>query len=114
MTFARDRKQTEEYRRVFDHAAQDDDPYQESYDDQDYEDEYTYDEDDMTYDDYMDFMTEEERRRDKWRVFSGLADFIGVIVGAVTVLLLIALLVSLMNWVQADISQSFTLWQTKM
>lgn len=108
MAFARDDRQQGEYRRVF---AQDD--QYDQYDDQEWDEEYL-DENDMTYDDYMDFLTEEERRRDQWRVLSGVADFIGVIVGAVVVLLLIALLVSLINWVQADISQSFTLWQTKM
>ena len=35
------------------------------------------------------------------------------LLGAV-ILLLIMLLVSLINWVHADLSQSFTLWQTRM
>ena len=70
MAFARDDRQQGEYRRVF---AQDE--QYDQYDDQEWDEEYL-DENDMTYDDYMDFLTEEERRRDQWRVLSGVADLI--------------------------------------
>lgn len=71
------------------------------------------------YDDLLDEdeMTEEERalaRRDHWQVLAGVGDFLAVIVGTAVILILIALLVSLINWVHADITQSFTLWQTKI
>lgn len=62
-------------------------------------------------------MTDEERalaRRDRWQVLAGVGDFLAVIAGTAVILILIALLVSLVNWVHADISQSFTLWQTKI
>lgn len=65
----------------------------------------------------MEDMTEEERalaRRDQWKVLAGIGDFLAVVVGTVVILLLVALLVSLINWVHADITQSFTLWQTKI
>lgn len=64
-----------------------------------------------------DMMTDEERalaRRDHWRVLAGVGDFLAVIAGTAVILLLVALLVSLINWVLADITQSFTLWQTKL
>ena len=41
-------------------------------------------------------------------------DFFSVIAGTVVILLLTALLISLITWVQADISQTFVLLQTKM
>lgn len=72
-------------------------------------------EDDMLLDE--DEMTEEERalaRRDHWQVLAGVGDFLAVIVGTAVILILVALLVSLINWVHADITQSFTLWQTKI
>lgn len=63
------------------------------------------------------FLTDEERaalRRNRWRVLANLGDFIGVIAGTAVILVLIALIISLVNWVQSDISQSFTLWQTRL
>ena len=83
------------------------------------EDEY-YDEDGEYYTDemyYDDFLTEEERREARqmrWKLLAGIGDFLGVLAGAVVILLLVALLISLITWVQGDISQSFTLWQTKL
>lgn len=65
--------------------------------------------------DAEDYLTEEERqelRRSNWQLLAGLADFAGVILGTAVILILIALLVSLMNWLVADISQTFVLLQT--
>lgn len=59
-------------------------------------------------------LTDEEReelRRNNWRLLATLADFGGVILGTAFILVLIALLVSLMNWLINDISQTFTLLQ---
>lgn len=64
-----------------------------------------------------DFLTDEEKaalRRSRWRVLASLGDFAGVIVGTAVILILIALLISLVHWVRSDITQSFTLWQTRM
>lgn len=47
-----------------------------------------------------------------WR--PGVSDFFGVILGTVCILVLIALLVSLLNWLHADIAQNFALWQNKL
>jgi len=62
-------------------------------------------------------LNDEEReilRRERWRTLANLGDFAGVIVGTAVILVLVALLISLINWVQADVSQSFTLWQTHL
>ncbi len=65
--------------------------------------------------DEEDFLTDEEReelRRSNWRLFAGLMDFGGIILGTAVILVLVALLVSLINWLVNDISQTFTLLQT--
>lgn len=62
-------------------------------------------------------LTEEEQaelRASRWQLLAGIMDFAGVIAGTAVILLLIALLVSLLNWVHADVTQFFTLWQTKL
>ena len=59
-------------------------------------------------------LTDEERaelRRSHWQLISGLADFAGVIVGTAAILVLVTLLVSLLNWLINDLSQSFILLQ---
>ena len=59
-------------------------------------------------------LTEEEQaemRRNNWRLAAGLADFAGIIVGTAVILVLIALLISLINWLVNDVSQTFTLLQ---
>ena len=64
-----------------------------------------------------DLLTDEEKaalRRDRWRVLANLSDFIGVIAGTAVILVLIALILTLVHWVRSDITQSFTLWQTRM
>ena len=97
----------EDYQPVFQQPVEDD------YDDYDEGDEEYYT-DEVYYDDYL---TEEERialKQSKWRMLAGVGDFFGVLAGTVVILILIALLISLITWVQADISQSFTLWQTKL
>lgn len=93
----------EDYQPVFQQPVEDD-----------YDDEEEYYTDEVYYDDYL---TEEERialKQNKWRMLAGVGDFFGVLAGTVVILLLLALLISLITWVQADISQSFTLWQTKL
>ena len=59
-------------------------------------------------------LTEEEQaelRRSNWRLAAGLADFAGIIVGTAAILVLVALLISLINWLINDVSQTFTLMQ---
>lgn len=62
-------------------------------------------------------LTDEERaelKRSHWKLLSGLADFAGVIVGTAAILVLLMLLVSLVNWLFSDISQSFILLQKNL
>lgn len=64
-----------------------------------------------------DLLTDEEKaalRRSRWRVLANVSDFAGILAGTAVILVLIALLISLVHWVRSDITQSFTLWQTRM
>lgn len=59
-------------------------------------------------------LTEEEKaelRRSRWQLLAGLADFAGVILGTAAILVLVVLLISLINWLVSDVSQSFILLQ---
>lgn len=61
-----------------------------------------------------DLLTEEEQaelKRSHWQLISGLADFAGVIAGTAAILVLMTLLMSLINWLVNDMSQSFILLQ---
>ena len=81
------------------------------------EEEWNDGEDDEPDGSYEDLLTDEERAelsRSNWRLLAGLADFGGVILGTAAILVLIALLVSLMNWLINDISQTFILLQTQL
>ena len=62
------------------------------------------------------FLTREEEqqaRRDRLRFAAGMSDFIGVILGVVVILLTLLLLFSLVNWLRRDISNTFTLINTR-
>ena len=79
----------------------------------DSEDDFTDDADPLD----TELLTEEERaelRRSRWQLIAGLADFAGVILGTAAILVLVALLVSLINWLVGDISQSFILLQKNL
>lgn len=59
-------------------------------------------------------LTEEEQaelRRSRWQLIANLSDFAGVIVGTAAILILVTLLISLLNWLINDLSQSFILLQ---
>lgn len=90
--------------RRFSRPVEDDDPYDDLGDE--LPDEYP---DAMTYEEEMAY-----QRRDRYRMMAGLGDFLAVIAGMVVILMLIAVIISLINWVHADIVQSFTLWQTRI
>lgn len=62
-------------------------------------------------------LTDEERaelKRGHWQLIAGLMDFAGVIVGTAAILVLVTLLVSLLNWLINDMSQSFILLQKNL
>ncbi len=64
-----------------------------------------------------DLLTDAERaelRRSRWQLIAGLMDFAGVILGTAAILVLVALLVSLLNWLVSDVSQSFILLQKNL
>ena len=64
-----------------------------------------------------DLLTDEERaelRRSRWQLIAGLMDFAGVILGTAVILVLVVLLVSLINWLVNDVSQSFILLQKNL
>lgn len=95
----------EQHERKFLHPVEDDDPYNEFDSDelpQDYDGPMTYEEE------------QEERRRGTFRVIAGVGDFLGVIAGTALILVLLAVLISLVNWVCSDMVQSFDLLQMRM
>lgn len=95
--------QEEDYQPVFQQGVYDDAGYDDTYDGE------LYDEDD-----YLDEQERREARQMRWKLLAGAGDVLAVLAGTVVILLLVALLISLITWVQADMSQSFTLWQTKL
>ncbi|MDO4483494.1 MAG: hypothetical protein Q4C54_03380 [Clostridia bacterium] len=67
--------------------------------------EYAGEYDDLMYDEEYD----NARRQGRFRVVAGLADFFGVILGTIVILVMITLLISLVTWLRTDIAQSFAL-----
>lgn len=57
---------------------------------------------------------EEVRRKERFQFIHGIGDFVAVIIGAVVILILVAFLISLFNFLSTDIRQTFTLWQNKL
>lgn len=97
-----DQDMQEDYQPVFQQPVYDDSEDDYEYDDEPYED------------DYLDEQERREARQMRWKLLAGAGDVLAVLAGTVVILLLVALLISLITWVQADMSQSFTLWQTKL
>lgn len=62
-------------------------------------------------DDLLTVEEQEELRRSQWQLLANLADLGGIILGAALILLLVMLLISLLNWVVGDLTQSFTILQ---
>ncbi len=65
----------------------------------------------MDHQDYYRMAEEEERqeRRDHLRFAAGMSDFVGVILGAVVILIMVLLILSLVNWLRQDIQSTFAL-----
>lgn len=77
----------------------------------------SYDDDYEEFDDDDEYLTEEEwsdLRQHRFRMAAGLLDFLGVVAGTVVILLLVALLVNIITWLQADMDQMFTLLQRNL
>lgn len=63
------------------------------------------------YDDHTSYQLkkqwEKEDKQDRYKVAAGVMDFVGVVAGVLCILLLIALLMSLLDWLNKDISSTF-------
>ena len=55
---------------------------------------------------------EKEDKQDHYKVAAGVMDFVGVVAGVICLLLLIALLMSLLDWLNKDISSTFATLRT--
>ena len=65
----------------------------------------------------IDFLDEEElraERRRKFRLAADLGDLGAVIAGVVLILLLVAFLINMINFVTSDFTQNFSLFQTRL
>ena len=56
---------------------------------------------------------ERVERTNRWRMIIGVGDFIGVVAGVVCILLMLALLFSLVNWLRFDISNTFAILKSR-
>ncbi len=56
---------------------------------------------------------EREEKRDHYRVAAGMMEFLGVVLGVVCILALLALLFSLLSWLGQDISSTFSILRTR-
>ncbi len=51
-------------------------------------------------------------KQNHWRMAAGMAEFFGVVLGVVCILILLALLFSLLNWLRQDINSTFAIIKT--
>ena len=56
---------------------------------------------------------EKQEKRDRLKVAAGAANFLGVVLGLVSILVLAALLFSLLSWLGQDIYSTFTILRTR-
>ena len=56
---------------------------------------------------------EKEERRDHYRVATGVMEFLGVVLGVVSILVLAALLMSLLTWLAQDVNSTFAILRTR-
>ncbi len=56
---------------------------------------------------------EKEERRDHYRVAAGVMEFLGVVLGVVSILVLVALLMSLLTWLAQDVNSTFAILRTR-
>ena len=55
---------------------------------------------------------EQQEKQDHFRVAAGVMNFLGVVLGVVSILVLVALLISLINWLNQDILSTFSILRT--
>ena len=75
---------------------------------------------DGMYDDFGDEAEEEwteeelaEEKKHRFRILAGVGDLTAILAGTALILVLVALLIQMINFVTEDISQNFTIWTTK-
>lgn len=69
----------------------------------------------MDQQDYFAIREEErQQKQDRLRFAAGMCDFVGVILGVLVILVMLLLIFSLVNWLQRDISNTFTLLNTRL
>lgn len=69
----------------------------------------------MDQQDYFAIREEErQQKRDRLRFAAGMSDFVGVILGVLVILVMLLLIFSLVNWLRRDISNTFTLLNTRL
>ena len=56
---------------------------------------------------------EKEERRDHYRVAAGVMEFLGVVLGVVSILVLAALLMSLLTGLAQDVNSTFAILRTR-
>lgn len=56
---------------------------------------------------------ERQERRDRFKVAAGMMNFLSVVLGVISILVLAALLFSLLSWLGQDISANFTILRTR-
>lgn len=56
---------------------------------------------------------ERQERQDHFRVAAGVMEFLGVALGVLSILVLLALLFSLVSWLARDISSTFAILRTR-
>ena len=56
---------------------------------------------------------EHEQRQDRFRVAAGMMEFLGVVLGVICILALLALLFSLLSWLGQDIAGTFSILRTR-
>lgn len=57
---------------------------------------------------------ERQQRQDHFRVAAGMMEFLGVVLGVVSILVLVALLISLISWLSQNVSGTFSLIRTQL
>ena len=56
---------------------------------------------------------ERQEKQDHFRVAAKMMEFIGVVIGVISIFLLLALLFSLLSWLSEDISNTFSLLRVR-
>ena len=72
--------------------------------------------DDLIEEDEEEEIPEEELRREKqrrFRIAAGFGDLGATLVGVAVILVLVAFLISMIQFVTSDFAQNFSIWQTK-